>query len=59
MAVKPLPIYNKSHLALRNGQDRAEVWIAYKGVIYDVSRSNLGIKEYIMIIGQARILPTS
>lgn len=41
MAVKPLPIYNKSHLALRNGQDRAEVWIAYKGVIYDVSRSNL------------------
>ena len=41
MAIKPLPIYNKSYLALRNGQDRIEVWIAFKGVIYDVSRSKL------------------
>ncbi len=41
MAIKPLPIYNISRLALRNGQDRTEVWIAYKGIIYDVSKSKL------------------
>lgn len=37
---------NKSYftiqqLALRNGQDKPEVWIAYKGVIYDVTKSGL------------------
>ncbi|ASU36410.1 cytochrome b5 domain-containing protein [Mucilaginibacter xinganensis] len=36
-----LPVYSKSQLALRNGQDKPEVWIAYKGVIYDVSLSRL------------------
>jgi predicted heme/steroid binding protein len=36
-----LPVYTRSQLALRNGQDRAEIWIAYKGKIYDVSRSRL------------------
>ena len=36
-----LPSYTKSQLALRNGQDKPEVWIAYKGIIYDVSRSRL------------------
>lgn len=36
-----LPIYTKSQLALRNGQDKPEIWIAYKGLIYDVSRSRL------------------
>jgi predicted heme/steroid binding protein len=36
-----LPAYTKSQLALRNGQDKPEVWIAYKGIIYDVSRSRL------------------
>ncbi|MBI1183089.1 cytochrome b5 [bacterium] len=35
------PIYSRSQLALRNGQDRDEIWIAYKGVIYDVSQSRL------------------
>jgi predicted heme/steroid binding protein len=39
--MKDLPVYTKSQLALRNGQDKPEVWIAYKGVIYDVSRSRL------------------
>lgn len=36
-----LPEYTRSHLALRNGQDKPEIWVAYKGVIYDVSRSKL------------------
>ena len=30
-----------SQLALRNGQDKAEIWIAYKGLVYDVSISRL------------------
>ena len=36
-----LPIYTKSQLALRNGQDKPEIWIAFEGVIYDVSESRL------------------
>jgi predicted heme/steroid binding protein len=36
-----LPGYTKSQLALRNGQDKPEIWIAYKGLIYDVSESRL------------------
>ncbi len=35
------PTYTKSQLALRNGQDREEIWIAYEGNIYDVTRSRL------------------
>lgn len=33
--------YTKAQIALRNGQDKPEIWIAYKGVIYDVSESRL------------------
>jgi predicted heme/steroid binding protein len=33
--------YTKSQLALRNGQDKPEIWIAYKGLIFDVSSSRL------------------
>ncbi len=36
-----LKIITTSQLALRNGQDKAEVWIAYKGLVYDVSISRL------------------
>lgn len=36
-----LPEYSRAQLALRNGQDKPEIWIAYRGVIYDVSRSRL------------------
>lgn len=36
-----LPTFTKSQLALRNGQDREEIWIAYKGIIYDVGKSRL------------------
>lgn len=30
-----------AQLALRNGQDKPEIWIAYQGVVYDVSLSRL------------------
>ena len=33
--------YSRSQLALRNGQDKPETWVAYKQVIYDVSGSRL------------------
>lgn len=35
------PTYTRSQLALRNGQDKEEVWVAFKGIIYDVTRSRL------------------
>jgi predicted heme/steroid binding protein len=36
-----LPNYTKSQLALRNGQDKPEIWVAFEGRIYDVSTSKL------------------
>lgn len=36
-----LPVITPAQLALRNGQDKPEIWIAYKGVVYDVTRSRL------------------
>ncbi len=36
-----LQIYTKSQLALRNGQDKPEIWVAYLGLIYDVTHSRL------------------
>ena len=39
-----LPQYTKSQLALRNGQDKPEIWVAYNGVIYDVTESRLWLK---------------
>lgn len=36
-----LPVYTKFQLALRNGQDKPEIWIAYLGTIYDVTESRL------------------
>jgi predicted heme/steroid binding protein len=36
-----LPTYTKSQLALRNGQDKPEIWVALDGLIYDVTRSRL------------------
>ena len=36
-----IKIYSRSQLALRNGQDKEEVWVAYKGIIYDVTSSRL------------------
>lgn len=31
----------RAQLALRNGQDKPEVWIAFKGFVYDVTASRL------------------
>ncbi len=49
-----LPYYTLQQLALRNGQDKPEVWIAYKGKIYDVTDSRLwrGGKHYEHWAGQ-------
>ncbi len=33
--------YTRSQLALHNGTEKETVWIAYDGVIYDVSASRL------------------
>jgi len=36
-----LPEFTKSQLALRNGQDKPQVWVALNGLIYDVGSSRL------------------
>ncbi len=34
-------VYTLSQLALRNGKDKEEIWCAYNGFIYDVTKSKL------------------
>jgi predicted heme/steroid binding protein len=36
-----LPEYSRSYLALRNGQDKPEIWVALHGLIYEVTASRL------------------
>lgn len=36
-----LPEFSAQQLALRNGVDKPEIWVAYRGLIYDVSKSRL------------------
>lgn len=36
-----LQSYTKQQLALRNGDDKPQIWVAYKGLIYDVGASRL------------------
>ncbi len=36
-----LPTYTRAQLALRNGTEKPEIWCAYKGIIYNVSKSRL------------------
>jgi len=36
-----LPLFTRSQLALRNGQDKPEIWVCFKGLIYDGSVSRL------------------
>lgn len=49
-----MKIFSRRQLALRNGQDRDEIWVAYKDHIYDVSESRLwrGGKHYEHWAGQ-------
>lgn len=35
------PIYTRFQLALRNGNDKPAIWVAFEGKIYDVSESRL------------------
>jgi predicted heme/steroid binding protein len=39
--VHNLPVYTRPQLALRNGQDKPDIWVAYKGLIYEVTSSRL------------------
>lgn len=41
MLPENLPSYTRSQLALRNGQDKPEIWVAFRGLIYDVTGSRL------------------
>jgi predicted heme/steroid binding protein len=36
-----LPEFTKSQLALRNGQDKPQIWVALHGLIYEVTDSRL------------------
>ncbi len=36
-----LKTYTKFQLALYNGQEKPQIWVAYKGLIYDVTESRL------------------
>jgi predicted heme/steroid binding protein len=49
-----LPAYTRSQLALRNGQDKPQIWVAYQGSIYDVTESRLWLngKHYEHWAGQ-------
>ena len=40
-SINSLPVFTKAQLALRNGQDKPQIWIALHGVIYDVTTSRL------------------
>ena len=33
--------YTRSQLALRNGQDKEEIWVSYQGLIYDLGNSKM------------------
>ncbi|WP_084792852.1 cytochrome b5 domain-containing protein [Persicobacter diffluens] len=33
--------YTKGQLALRNGQDKEEIWVAHEGIIYDLTKSRM------------------
>lgn len=41
MSDQNLAAITRAQLSLRNGQDKPEIWVAFKGLVYDVSRSRL------------------
>jgi predicted heme/steroid binding protein len=36
-----MKIITKRALSLSNGTDKPQIWVAYRGVVYDVSKSRL------------------
>lgn len=38
---KELPLITRTQLALRNGQDKPEIWIAFRNDVYEVTASRL------------------
>lgn len=53
-ALADLPIYTRSQLALHNGQDKPQIWVAFEGLIYEVTESRLWLngKHYEHWAGQ-------
>lgn len=41
MDANNLPTISKSQLALHNGTDKPQIWIAFRGIVYDVTLSRL------------------
>lgn len=41
MANEELKTYTRFQLALRNGQDYPQIWVAYNNLIYEVTESRL------------------
>jgi len=41
LSTENLPLITKAQLALRNGQDKPEIWIALNNLVYDVTASRL------------------
>lgn len=41
MLETPIREYTRAQLALRNGNDREEIWCAYRGYIYELNKSRL------------------
>jgi predicted heme/steroid binding protein len=41
LKTETLPVITRPQLALRNGQDKPEVWVAFRGLVYDVTASRL------------------
>jgi len=39
--LRELKEYTRAQLALRNGQDKPQIWIAFRGLIYEVTSSRL------------------
>lgn len=36
-----IPYYTKAQLSLYNGQDKDQIWCAFQGIIYDVTKSRM------------------
>lgn len=36
-----LPVYTRAQLALRNGHDKPDIWVAFNGFIYNMNASRL------------------